>query len=168
MVQDACSVKITPELLKLYTSEWQEKQRVEKEREQELDTLRSTNVSLALKVRSLEERTEKSDTEHVQMASELWGSPTKMQFAEVCWPLFTFLGVWLTVLLTDPFRTREPETEVARLEESDWSMIIFRLCLLRPRPWSMRICTPSSCTNRGEKGGGCTPPGVSYEQMWVV
>ena len=71
LVQDACAVRITPEMLKTYTSEWEEKQQLEKEREAELETLRSTNASLALKVRSLEERTEKSDTEHVQMASEL-------------------------------------------------------------------------------------------------
>ena len=71
LVQDACAVRITPEMLRAYASEWEEKQRSEREREAELDTLRSTNASLALKVRSLEERTEKSDTEHVQMASEL-------------------------------------------------------------------------------------------------
>ena len=71
LVQDACAVRITPEMLKNYTAEWEEKQRSEREREVELETLRSTNASLALKVRSLEERTEKSDTEHVQMASEL-------------------------------------------------------------------------------------------------
>jgi len=71
LVQDACAVKITPEVLKIYTSEWEEKQRIEKDREAELESLRSANASLALKVRSLEERTEKSDSEHVQMASEL-------------------------------------------------------------------------------------------------
>ena len=71
LVQDACAVRITPEMLRIYTSEWEEKQRLEKEKEAEFEMLRSTNASLALKVRSLEERTEKSDTEHVQMASEL-------------------------------------------------------------------------------------------------
>lgn len=71
LVQDACSVKITPELLKRYTLEWEERVRLEREKEAELEALRSTNGSLTLKVRSLEERTEKSDTEHVQMASEL-------------------------------------------------------------------------------------------------
>lgn len=71
LVQDACSVKITPDLLKRYTQEWEEKAQSEREREAELETLRSTNASLTSKVRSLEERTEKSDTEHVQMASEL-------------------------------------------------------------------------------------------------
>lgn len=71
LVKDACAVKITPELLKTYAAEWEEKQRAEKEREAELETMRSNNASLSLKIRSLEERTEKSDTEHVQMASEL-------------------------------------------------------------------------------------------------
>lgn len=71
LVQDACAVKITPRSLKTYATEWEEKQRTEKEREAELDTLRSTNANLAAKVRSLEQRTEKSDTEHVEMASEL-------------------------------------------------------------------------------------------------
>lgn len=71
LVQDACAVKITPETLKSYKLEWDEKNRIEKEQEAEFESLRSANASLSLKVRSLEERTEKSDTEHVQMASEL-------------------------------------------------------------------------------------------------
>ena len=71
LVQDACSVKITPDMLNGYRIEWEEKLRTEKEREAELDALRTSNASLALKVRSLEERTEKSDLEHVQMASEV-------------------------------------------------------------------------------------------------
>lgn len=71
LVQDACAVRITPELLRKYTTEWEDKVRVEKEREVELESLKVLNTSLSLKIRSLEERTEKSDTEHVQMASEL-------------------------------------------------------------------------------------------------
>ena len=71
LVQDACAIKITPEALKSYATEWEEKQRADREREIELESLRSANASLSLKVRSLEERTEKSDAEHVQMASEL-------------------------------------------------------------------------------------------------
>lgn len=71
LVQDACTVKITPAMLKVYSAEWEERLRTEREREAELDKLKTANASLALKVRSLEERTEKSDTEHVQMASEL-------------------------------------------------------------------------------------------------
>ncbi|KAL8687680.1 MAG: hypothetical protein Q9218_006213 [Villophora microphyllina] len=71
LVQDACAVKITPETLALYTAEWESKVKAEKDREAEIDHHRSANASLALKVRSLEERIEKSDSEHVQMASEL-------------------------------------------------------------------------------------------------
>lgn len=71
LVQDACSVKITPEMLQAYTIEWKEKQRSEKDREQELDGLKQSVHSLTTKVRTLEERTEKSDTEHVALASEL-------------------------------------------------------------------------------------------------
>jgi hypothetical protein len=71
LVQDACSIKITPEMLKQYTTEWEEKVRAEKERETELETLRSQCSNLTQKVRRLEEQAEKSDTEHVQMASEL-------------------------------------------------------------------------------------------------
>lgn len=70
-VQDATSVKITPEMLQLYTTEWEEKVRLEKEREAELESLRSLNASLQQKVRRLEQHVEKTDTEHVQAASEL-------------------------------------------------------------------------------------------------
>ncbi|KAK2768485.1 GTPase-activating protein [Arachnomyces sp. PD_36] len=71
MVQDACAVKLTPEMLKTYTAEWEEKTRIEKEREAELETLRHTVATQAARIRSLEEHAEKSDTEHVQIASEL-------------------------------------------------------------------------------------------------
>ncbi|KAL8901694.1 MAG: hypothetical protein Q9207_005063 [Kuettlingeria erythrocarpa] len=71
LVQDACAIVITPETLSTYTAEWELKAKTEKDREAEVEALRSANASLALKVRSLEERTEKSDAEHVQMASEL-------------------------------------------------------------------------------------------------
>lgn len=71
LVQDACAVKITSELLKVYAAEWEDKVRTEKEKEIEMETLRSVNSTLSHKVRSLEERAEKSDVEHVQMASEL-------------------------------------------------------------------------------------------------
>jgi hypothetical protein len=71
LVQDACAVKITPELLKAYTADYETRIRIEKEREAEFEILRSANASLALKIRSLEERAEKSDTDHVQMATEM-------------------------------------------------------------------------------------------------
>jgi hypothetical protein len=70
-VQDATSVKITPEMLQQYTAEWEEKVRTEKEREAELENLRSQNAQLQQKVRKLEQHVENVDTEHVQAASEL-------------------------------------------------------------------------------------------------
>lgn len=71
LVKDAVSVNITPEMLKQYTAEWKEQQRLEKERETELHSLRDKVTSLESKVRLLEGRAEQSDMEHVQVASEL-------------------------------------------------------------------------------------------------
>jgi hypothetical protein len=71
MVQDACAVKITPEILKVYTAEWEEKNRTEKERQQELDNLKSQNSKLIAQVRSLQNHVENVDQEHVLVASDL-------------------------------------------------------------------------------------------------
>ncbi|KAF2114643.1 GTPase-activating protein-like protein GYP5 [Lophiotrema nucula] len=71
LVKDAVAVKITPETLKQYAAEWKEQQRIEKERDAELQGLKDKVSSLDNKVRQLERRAEQSDTEHVQIASEL-------------------------------------------------------------------------------------------------
>ena len=71
LVQDAVSVKVTPEILQQYTAEWKEQQRIEKERETELQSLKDKGMLLEKRVRVLEHRAEQSDTEHVQVASEL-------------------------------------------------------------------------------------------------
>ena len=71
LVQDACAVKITPNLLKTYTLEWEEKSRLEKEREAELETLKSANNSLTNKIRRLEKRVQEHDTEHAALATDL-------------------------------------------------------------------------------------------------
>jgi hypothetical protein len=71
LVKDAVSVPLTPDMLKQYTAEWKEQQRIEKEREAELFGLKDKVASLEAKVRKLERHAEQSDTEHVQMASEL-------------------------------------------------------------------------------------------------
>ncbi|KAK7752382.1 hypothetical protein SLS62_005719 [Diatrype stigma] len=71
LVRDACEVKLTPELLKLYTTEWEEKTRAEKEREEELQKLKTTNLSNAIRIRKLEERLEASDRESATMATDL-------------------------------------------------------------------------------------------------
>lgn len=71
LVQDACSVKVTSEMLARYRTEWEEKVQQEKDREAELEKHRTTTLSQAIKIRKLEEDTEKSSGEHVQLASEL-------------------------------------------------------------------------------------------------
>ena len=71
LVQDAAAIKLIPEMLTRYRSEWEEKVRQEKDRETELENYRTTVASQSIKIRQLEERTEKSDAEHVQIASEL-------------------------------------------------------------------------------------------------
>ena len=112
LVQDACTIKITPELLATYNAEWDQHIRTNKEREAEIDSLRSANASLALKVRSLEERIEKSDTEHVQMASEL--VRTKVENEELKDRSDSLQGQ------TDELRTlveRQPEEVEQRLKE---------------------------------------------------
>lgn len=81
LVRDACEVKITPELLKSYAAEWEEKTRAEKERETELENLRADNARYAVKVRKLEERIEAVDTEQAALATEL--VHTKVQNEEL-------------------------------------------------------------------------------------
>lgn len=71
LVQDACAIKLTPDMLKRYRSEWTEKVRIENARDVEMENYRSTIATQAAKIRSLEERAEKSDTEHVQIATDL-------------------------------------------------------------------------------------------------
>ncbi|KAI0011652.1 RabGAP/TBC [Xylariaceae sp. FL0662B] len=70
-VRDACEVKVTSELLKAYTAEWEEKTRAEKAREKELEHLKNTNLSSAIKIRKLEERLEASDREQATVTTDL-------------------------------------------------------------------------------------------------
>ncbi|EMC95348.1 hypothetical protein BAUCODRAFT_60314, partial [Baudoinia panamericana UAMH 10762] len=71
MVRDACEIAISEEILAKYTAEWEEQTRTERERTEELETLRSTNQTLTTRVKALEERTQQQDAEHVSIASEL-------------------------------------------------------------------------------------------------
>ena len=50
---------------------WEEKTKLEKEREAELEFLKSSNQTLTKKVRQLEERAESHDSEHAALATEL-------------------------------------------------------------------------------------------------
>lgn len=71
LVQDACAVKITPEMLKIYASEWEEKTKADAAREAEIEGLKTANNTLSLKVRRLEERVQDHDSEHAALATEL-------------------------------------------------------------------------------------------------
>ncbi|PYH45234.1 putative GTPase activating protein (Gyp5) [Aspergillus saccharolyticus JOP 1030-1] len=71
MVQDACAIPLEPETVSAYTAEWEEKVRMEKEREAELENLKHTVAVQSARIRLLEEQNEASDKEHVQLASEL-------------------------------------------------------------------------------------------------
>ena len=71
LIRDACSVILTPETIKQYTEDYENRTKMEKEREAEFDGLRTANAGLAAKIRILEERAQKSDTDHVQIATEM-------------------------------------------------------------------------------------------------
>jgi hypothetical protein len=71
LVEDACAVPLTSEMIREYTAEWEEKVRDEKGREMELEGLKHTASTQSGRIRLLEEQAEASDKEHVQLASEL-------------------------------------------------------------------------------------------------
>lgn len=71
LVQDACSVKITPEMLKTYAAEWEEKNKADAAQAAELEHLKASNASLSAKVRNLEQRVQDHDTEHAALATDL-------------------------------------------------------------------------------------------------
>lgn len=71
MVQDACDIPLDSATISAYTAEWEEKERLEKDREAELSHLKYTVSTQSARIRLLEEQTEASDKEHVQLASEV-------------------------------------------------------------------------------------------------
>ncbi|ETN37968.1 uncharacterized protein HMPREF1541_07591 [Cyphellophora europaea CBS 101466] len=71
IVRDASAIKLTPQMLNRYREEWEERTTSEKARETELENLRTDTVTKASQIRSLEQRAEKSDAEHIEIANEL-------------------------------------------------------------------------------------------------
>ncbi|KAJ9614637.1 hypothetical protein H2200_002774 [Cladophialophora chaetospira] len=71
LVQDACAVKLTPEMLNKYREEWETTTKAEKARATELENLKTDCATKASQIRSLEQRAEKSDAEHIELANEL-------------------------------------------------------------------------------------------------
>ncbi|KAG5924579.1 hypothetical protein E4U42_004613 [Claviceps africana] len=71
LVRDACEIKITPETLKAYTIEWEEKRKAEKDRETELQDLKLANQKFSVQLRKLEARVQACDAEQAALATEL-------------------------------------------------------------------------------------------------
>lgn len=71
LVQDATQIKVSPEMLTAYEVEWEELRRTEREKEVELENLRTSNLTLGNRVKTLEERVQQHDAEHVNIASDL-------------------------------------------------------------------------------------------------
>lgn len=71
LVRDACAVKLTPEMLSRYREEYETTTKAEKARETETENLRTDCATKAAQIRSLEQRAEKSDAEHIELANEL-------------------------------------------------------------------------------------------------
>ncbi|KAF1344359.1 RabGAP/TBC [Lizonia empirigonia] len=90
LVRDAVAVKITPEMLKEYTAEWKEQQRIEKDRETELQGLKE-------KTAALETKLIKTKVENEQLAEENETLKTKVEELQ-------------KIVDTQPERSRE-ETE---------------------------------------------------------
>ncbi|KAI5289846.1 GTPase-activating protein [Ascosphaera acerosa] len=71
MVQDACDIRLTPEMIQTYTREWEETTRAQQAAAAELEGLKRTVNAQAAKIKHLEEQSERTDSEHVQLVSEL-------------------------------------------------------------------------------------------------
>lgn len=71
LIRDACAIEISPETLARYTSEFQEKTRIDTERQNEVESLRSQVSNLSKSIRGLEEQSQQHDSEHVGIASDL-------------------------------------------------------------------------------------------------
>ncbi|KAK9474311.1 rab-GTPase-TBC domain-containing protein [Dipodascopsis tothii] len=70
-VADAYSVKILPATLKKYETEYSELHRVERERIEEVENLRTANGQLTLQIRRLEASMATLNREHIEVANEM-------------------------------------------------------------------------------------------------
>ena len=69
LIGDAMEVKISQEVLDRYEKDWEETERVKREAEHELESLRRSNAALTSKVKKLEEQNEELNREYVRIAS---------------------------------------------------------------------------------------------------
>lgn len=170
LVQDACAVPLTQDMIKTYTAEWEEKTRTEKEQEAELDHLRHTVAKQASRVRLLEERAEASDKEHVQLASELvhvkveneelrdLNDALKLQVSELKAIVDKQPGEVEEKLRTEMDRIMKRNIEVQNenraiednMAEMEKELVATKMkwaevCFPSPNPLPLRILTISSC-----------------------
>lgn len=71
LVRDASQVELTPSVLAKYELEHQELNRFERERNEQMDSLRSSNSRLTLQVRQLETALAELNLEHVEIANKM-------------------------------------------------------------------------------------------------
>lgn len=71
LVSDAYEVKILPLTLEKYENEYSEIHRLERERVEEVESLRSSNGQLTMQVRRLESSLAELNKEHIQVANEM-------------------------------------------------------------------------------------------------
>lgn len=71
LVKDASLVELTPSVLAKYELEHQELNRFERERNEQIDSLRSSNSRLTLQVRQLETSLAELNLEHVEIANKM-------------------------------------------------------------------------------------------------
>ncbi|TGZ81296.1 RabGAP/TBC [Ascodesmis nigricans] len=69
LISDACSIKITQEMLDRYEKEWEDAERIKRETELEIEMLKRTNANLQSRVKKLEEQNEELNREYVRIAS---------------------------------------------------------------------------------------------------
>ncbi|KAI5787632.1 rab-GTPase-TBC domain-containing protein, partial [Peziza echinospora] len=67
MVQDACSIKVSRDMLLKYEAEWTEAERIKRTNELETEHLKLSNANLANRVKKLEEELELLNKEHVDL-----------------------------------------------------------------------------------------------------
>lgn len=69
LIADACSIKITTETLERYATEWEEIERQKEATEKEIAHLKSSNASLARKVKRLETENEELSRDYLRIAN---------------------------------------------------------------------------------------------------
>lgn len=71
MVIDACEIVIPRSVLDRYEEEWVDQEKIRRDREEEVESLRTANASLTSRVKMLETQLDTLNAEHVELANEM-------------------------------------------------------------------------------------------------